>query len=118
MNISSIVILTIVEIILLIVLIVEIRTFFTLKDVFTCKHCGTINDKISNNHKCIKCNRRMTLVNKSWEYFFLHRIHWISNNKNSYTEYKYKDYTKLPKIELTVISICLIIVGVSIITFI
>ena len=43
---------------------------------------------------------------------------WISNNKNSYTEYKYKDYTKLPKIELTVISICLIIVGVSIITFI
>lgn len=100
-HIISLIVLAITLIALILLFIKELINLKKIKKVFTCEHCGEFRDTLSNGCRCEKCGLTFRNKNNAWEHYLMFRITSI-NTKNKNVVYKYKDYTKLPKIELTI----------------
>ena len=79
----------------------EIHVYRSIKNVFTCEHCGTLNETISGIHKCYKCHRSFKIKDKQWEHLILHRVTWLDTSSKT-KELNFNEYTKVPKIEITI----------------
>lgn len=100
-QIISLVVLAVTLTALILLFIKELINIKKIRKIFTCEHCGEFRDTLSNGCRCEKCG--LTFRNKSntWEHYLIFRVTSI-NTKNKKAVYKYSDYTKLPKIELTI----------------
>jgi len=91
------------------------RNIVNLRDInstFTCKYCNTLNRELSNEHSCTNCGRVFRNITKSWTYFVMFKVSKI-DTKIKKKVYHYKDFITLPKIELTLSIILLIIMLIA-----
>lgn len=96
-------------------LIREITIYLDIKSTFYCKHCNHFNSEISYGSKCKNCNMKFEIKRKEWEHLLLHRVTWTPS-KHENIVLKWSDYKKVPRYEIT-LSIIMIIMLLTAIYF-
>lgn len=86
----------------------EINNIKSIRKIFTCEYCNTLNTSITNGHKCSKCNKVFRNKTDALEHYLLFRVTDI-NTKVKKVKYNYNDCIKLSKVEVTICIIFIII---------